>query len=395
MITRVQVKNYRSLGDVNLAMGPLVILVGRNGAGKSTFLDVLRFVRDGLRHGLENAVLDRHGFASLRRWSPRRPYDVEIGISVEEHNFWGQYSFVLASGPEGTYRVKRESCSVGHKVSQRFRKIEDQFETKNGKWITMPERVLKRGRKQPSLQPTELALPGMAVFSPLYYRLRRNLQASFYSIFPNTLREPQKPSTEKVLTDHGDNFASVVRRLDREKDWFPDLLGALRRVADGVSDLHVKEVGGYLVTELKHDDLSGDSVAVDNSPWFELAQESDGTVRMLAMLVALYQRVPRTLIGLEEPENALHPGALAVLSDVLREATRRHQILIATQSPDLISRFKADELRVVERSLGTTKIGRMDEMQRETIEEQLFSAGDLLRIEGLRREPVVAGEGNA
>ncbi len=98
-------------------------------------------------------------------------------------------------------------------------------------------------------------------------------------------------------------------------------------------------------------------------------------------------------MGLEEPENALHPGALAVLSDVLREATRRHQVLITTQSPDLISRFKADELRVVERAGGITQIGPVDEVQRSTIEEQLFSAGDLLRIEGLRRESVVAGDG--
>jgi len=402
MITKVQVKNYRSLGHVSLKMGPLVILVGRNGAGKSTFLDVLRFVRDGLRPGLENAVLDRHGFSSLRRWAPRKPYDVEITISVEEsvdespeqQAFWGKYSFVLASEPDGAYRVKRESCSVGHKI-HRFFKIEDAFETKDGNWVTLPEGVVERGRKQPSLQATELALPGVAVFSPLYAQLRRSLQGSFYSIFPNTLREPQKPSTEKILTDHGDNFASVVRRLEREKHWFPDLLGALRRVVEGVSDLHVKEVGGYLVTELKHDDLFSENIATDNSPWFELAQESDGTIRLLAMLVALYQRAPRTLIGLEEPENALHPGALAVLSDVLREATRRHQILVTTQSPDLISRFKADELRVVERSRGVTKIGRIDEMQRETIEEQLFSAGDLLRIEGLRRESVLVGNRNA
>jgi predicted ATPase len=394
MITRVQVKNYRSLADVNLKMGPLIILVGKNGAGKSTFLDVLRFVRDSLRHGLENAILDRHGFASLRRWAPRRPYDVEIAITVERQSFWGQYSFVLASGADATYRVKRESCRVGHKVKQLL-KIEDEFETKNGKWVTLPERVVKRGSRQPSLQATELALPGMAVFSPLYFKMRRSLLGSFYSIFPNTLREPQKPSTEKILTDHGDNFASVVRRLDRQKGWSPHVLNALRRVVDGVSDLHVKEVGGYLVTELKHDDLTAETTPSDNSPWFELAQESDGTIRMLAMLVALYQSAPRTLIGLEEPENALHPGALAVLSDVLREATRRHQVLITTQSPDLISRFKAEELRVVERSAGTTKIGVMDEIQRETIEEQLFSAGDLLRIEGLRRETVLAGDGHA
>ncbi|MEW6211609.1 MAG: AAA family ATPase, partial [Acidobacteriota bacterium] len=119
----------------------------------------------------------------------------------------------------------------------------------------------------------------------------------------------------------------------------------------------------------------------------------DGTLRMLAMLVALYQSEPpyaQTLLGLEEPENALHPGALAVLNDVFREAALRNQIIITTQSPDLISHFTVDELRIVERDQGVTKIGPIDETQREIIEEELFSASDLLRIQDLRREPVEA-----
>jgi len=112
------------------------------------------------------------------------------------------------------------------------------------------------------------------------------------------------------------------------------------------------------------------------------------------MLVALYQYQPSIpLLALEEPENALHPGALAVLSDVLYEASRQHQIITTTQSPDLISRFKVNELLVVERVSGISEIGPVDEMQREAVEEKLFTTGDLLRIEGLRRQPVISSEG--
>lgn len=391
MITRVQVKNYRSLADVDVTLGPLTVLVGRNGTGKSTFLDVLRFVRDALRHGLEDAIVARHGITSLRRWSPRKPYNVEIGLSVETGSFWGEYSFVIASGQRGTYRIQREACSVGEHPF----KVEDKFETKGGKWVTLPQGRFQeaRFRDDRPIDPTALALPTLGIFSPMFSRLRRHLGGSFYNIIPNTLREPQKPATEKTLTDHGENFASVARLLHRGNRRFPELLKSLSRVIDGVTDLRVKEVGGYLVTELKHDDLGEHAPKDNNSPWFELALESDGTLRMLGMLVALYQTQPvppvkSPLIALEEPENALHPGALAVLSDVLRESSRRHQILITTQSPDLISRFNVDELRVVERVEGITQIGPVDEIQRETIKEELFSAGDLLRIEGLRREPV-------
>lgn len=368
------------------------VLVGRNGAGKSAFLDVLRFVRDGIRMGLETAIDNRHGIAALRRWAPRKPYNVEIGITIETGNLWGEYSFVIGSGQHGTYRRVREVCHVGKTSTE----VEDGFEIKGTEWIALPKRLTQDSNRLSKLTESDvLLLPSMTIFSPLIAALRGNLVGNFYSIFPNTLRVPQKPSNERWLLDHGENFASIVRRIQKNKSRFTSLLRSLGRVVDGVSDLRVRQVGGYLVTELEHDDLGSLNVP-EKSAWFDLDQESDGTLRLLGMLVALYQSQPtQALLALEEPENALHPGALAVLSDVLYEASNRNQILVTTQSPDLVSRFKLEELLVVERSGGVTQIGALNAMQREAVEEQLFTSGDLLRIEGLRREPaaLLGGDG--
>lgn len=383
MITRVQVKNFRSFADVDVKLGPLNVLVGRNGVGKSAFLDILRFVRDAIRTGLETAMDERHGIIALRRWAPRRPYNVEIALTVEARDLWAEYSFTISSGQQGKYRRGRESCKVGRSKNA----VNDGFEIKGNEWVQFPERMAQRPeRLRRYVDSDTLALPSVSVFSPLFSRLRQNLTGSFYSIFPNTLRVPQKPSNERLLSDHGDNLASILRRLRKNKVQFAKLLTALGRVVDGVSDLRVQQVGGYLVTELKHTDLGP-------SAWFELNQESDGTLRLLGMLVALYQHQPTIpLLALEEPENALHPGALAVLSDVLYEASRQHQIITTTQSPDLISRFKVNELLVVERISGISEIGPVDEIQREAVEERLFTTGDLLRIEGLRRQPPTSAE---
>ena len=163
--------------------------------------------------------------------------------------------------------------------------------------------------------------------------------------------------------------------------FYADLVAALGRVIAGVRGIRVQEVGGYLVTELEHEMQNGQTA------WFPLAQESDGTLRVLGLLAALYQSTPHSLIAIEEPELSIHPGALAMLSEVIEEAATRSQVLITTQSPDLISRFSADQLRVVERVGTETKIGPIDKGQRETINKQLFSAGDLLRIEGLHVSP--------
>jgi len=390
MITRVQVKNFRSFADVDVNLDSLNVLVGCNGVGKSAFLDILRFVRDSLRTNLETAIDERHGIIALRRWAPRKPYNVEIALTVETKDFWGEYSFSITSGQQGTYRRARESCKVGKigKIHKKFREIDDEFEIKGNEWIKVPKRLAQRADRLTRLGESDaLVLPTVALLSPLFSKLRHHLTGSFYSIFPNTLRLPQKPSNERLLSDHGDNLASIVRRLQKNKFRFGKLIRSLGRVVDGVTDLRVRQVGGYLVTEMKHVDLGP-------SAWFELSQESDGTLRLLGMLVALYQYYPiSTLLALEEPENALHPGALAVLSDVLYEASRQHQVIATTQSPDLISRFKVGELLVVERRNGVSEIGPVDEMQREAVEEQLFTSGDLLRIEGLRRQSSTVEEG--
>ena len=81
----------------------------------------------------------------------------------------------------------------------------------------------------------------------------------------------------------------------------------------------------------------------------------------------------------------LHPPALAVLADEIQEAAHRGQIIITTHSPDLISRFPVEALRIVEMVDGATQIDPLRENQKAAIHDQLFSGGDLLRIEGLKR----------
>lgn len=378
MITRVHVKNYRGIGDVSVDLGALTTLVGCNGAGKSSFVDVLRFVRDAVTIGLDDAILQRQGIATLRRWAPTRPYDVEITLHIATVRFSGYYGFTIASGQEGNYQVKHEICEVGPERSRVA------FERRAEGWIIPPRRLAQAADKllpsRARLDPTLLVLPTLGFFSPMFNMLRSAFRTmSFYTIFPNTLREPQKPSPQKRLLDHGENLATAIRAL-RKTDWLGDLITALDKIVGGIKDVRVQQVGGFLVTELKHTIKGG------HTPWFNLSQESDGTLRMLGLLVALFQSTRGGFVAIEEPELTLHPGALGVLSDVLHEAAGRGQLLLTTQSPDLISRFGAEELRIVEKVEGITEIGPIDDAQRDTINDQLFSAGDLLRIEGLRRQ---------
>lgn len=352
----------------------LTVLVGRNGAGKSSVVDALRFLRDAISVGLDDAIVHRHGMSSLRRWSPTKPYDMGMAVKYDRMGFSAEYEFALVSLPDGGFKVKHESCSA-RRGTRVFR-----FEREGDK-LRMTSNQDPPSRR---LESSALALPALAIFSPEMSRLRGMLRSlGFFAIFPNTLREPQKPSAQKVLSEHGENLATVIRDLKAKKpEVMEAIVTALDKVVGGIEDIRVQQVGGFLATELKH------AISAKRSAWFDLSQQSDGTLRMLGLLVALHH-AERNFLAIEEPELTLHPGALAVLSDVLGEVAGHSQLLITTQSPDLISRFPAEQLRVVEREDGLTHIGQVAEEQRQAINDQLFSAGDLLRMEGLRRESAI------
>lgn len=124
-------------------------------------------------------------------------------------------------------------------------------------------------------------------------------------------------------------------------------------------------------------------------PWRFLAQNmSDGTLRALGVLTALLQRnadYAPTLIGIEEPETALHPAASAALREVLIQASQHTQILTTSHSPDLLDdrSIDANAILAVVSEGGETKIGPLDEASRTMLRDHLFSAGELLRMNQL------------
>jgi predicted ATPase len=368
-IDQVKVRNYRSLGEVTVLLDDLTVLVGLNGSGKSNFLDVLRFVGDALSRGLDAALIahERAGIGKVRRYSAKgRPYDVAINLMLTLEGAKCEYGFVLGSGRRNEFTVKSEICQVGQAG----------YEIQNGELVdsTLPQGIVTQERN--------LALPllgDLDDFKPLYSFLTN---IGFYSIFPNDLRAPQKPGNPYPLEEHGENLASVLREFTRNKEdnpWLDDLFVGLARVVPGVSannPIIVTQVGSYLVVRIRHENDGG---------IFDLGLESDGTLRVLGLLTAIYQNPPLPFIGIEEPEMMVHPKAMGVLCDIIEEASQRTQIILTTHSPDLISRFNAESLRLVELYDGETHIDPIREDLRQAIHDQLFSGGDLLRIGGLGR----------
>lgn len=382
MISRVCVTNFRSLADVDVQLDSLTVLVGRNGAGKSAFIDVMRFVRDALTLGLEKAIDERGGFLALRRWIPDSQGLEEIKIII--HTGYpanaGKYSFRFGETSTGIYAIREESCRFG---DESFERVDNQwrrhgFSTEDDASKNYTQDMHGLFDSKALVLPVARVL-GRGTLEGIYQSLT---QSKFYTFSPEYLRQPQKANGSKSLKEHGENLAACLQDL-RQSDAFNDLQDVFRRIT-GINNLRVDTMGSYLIIKTEHVLEAGVSV------WFDLSQESDGTIHLLALLTALYQNTFNQTIVLDESELFLHPVALNVIAGVIQETARNNQVIIATQSPDFISAFHAFDIRAVEQKDGVTNIGSLLAEQMDTINSDIFTTGDLLRIEGLRTTPFEA-----
>ena len=244
------------------------------------------------------------------------------------------------------------------------------FERAEDKWIFL--RPARRTRPKLSPQKTFLSTSGTRFLD----LVEAFLNIAVYRIFPDRLREAQRPEFSDPMRTHGENWASVLRHLDKGTVG-PDFLAAMGQIVGDIDDYRVSAVGGYLIPELRHIDAEGNQV------WRGAVQESDGTLRIAGILTALLQP-SLGFIGIEEPEQTIHPGALGVLFDCIREASTRSQILLTTHSSELLDRLDVDEIRVVERQRGVTTVSPVDETQRSLVKKRLATVGELVFSEGLR-----------
>ena len=378
-ITRVVLKNYKSIAACDVQLGPLTFLVGRNGSGKSNFLDALRFVADALNSSLDHAVRARGGINNVRRRSRGHPnhFSIRLEFALPEGST-GHYAFQIRTRSPGGYEIQTEECRIQNKPCLTS---EDYFHVENGTVINTSVKVA------PAAATDRLYLvnaSGLPEFRPVYDAFS---QMGFYNLNPDKIRDLQAPDPGDVLLRDGSNLTSVFTKLSPIVK--KDTEEYLSTVVPGIHTVDVKGFGPKETLEFRQD------VAGDTHRWRFLANNmSDGTLRVLGILVALFQgdnnaqkRV--TLVGIEEPETALHPGAVAVLLDGLRDAAHRTQVIITTHSPELLDdkHLDVNSILAVEAYDGDTVIAPVDEASRSVVQDRLFTIGELLRSNQLQPDP--------
>ena len=383
VVQRVRVQNYKSIEQCDVALGQLTVLVGRNGSGKSNFLDAMQFVKDAIEQSPDQAIKSRGGINAVRRLSTGRPRNFSVMVSLNlSDGRSADYGFEIEPWALSSFSIKWEKVVIrdrsGHANTGYRREGSALVEEQDG---TLPP--MQATQAMPPVSDDRLYLPnaaGLPAFRPVYDALR---SMEFYRLNPEAMTDLQSPDAGELLRSDGSNIASVIARLSADKPLvkarIQDYLGL---IVPGIVDVERVPLGPKEALQFRQQ--------VDGAtyPWkFFGGSMSEGTLRALGTLVAVLQladsEVPVNFVGIEEPETALHPAAASVLIDAMREASSHTQIFITSHSPDLLDQFEpeTDTLLAVSSAGGTSRIAPLDSASREAISRHLYTPGELLRMD--------------
>ncbi len=376
LVTRVRLRNYKSIGACDVRPAPLSFLVGPNGSGKSNFLDALRFVAEALRFSLDHALRERGGIREVRRRSGGHPNHFGIRLDLQFPHSEGWYAFRVRAKARGGYGVQQEECFVAGADGHDHYRVEDGAVVSS----TLPN--------PPACASDRLylvAMSGFPAFRPVYDALSG---MGFYNLNPHGIRDLQAPDPGDLLKGDGGNLASVLAKLDsRDKTTVEEYLAA---ITPGITGVAPRTIGSRLTLDFRQE-VRG---AQHPQP-IPASSMSDGTLRALGVLVALFQgnggngAAGTALVGIEEPEIALHPAAAGVLIDSLTEASQSAQVIVSSHSADLLDNDTISDTSIIAAlsEHAETRIGPLDEAGRSSIRDHLFTAGELLRIDQLCPDP--------
>ena len=286
----------------------------------------------------------------------------------------GRYAFEIRALRNYGFEVLREQCRV-----DTTRGAVHWFDRSRQGFLTNAVGL------DPSFDAASLGLPivgGDSRFAPV---LRALAGMRTYAIDPAKLRGVQDPDSGVNLRLDGGNVASVLQEISRRAPRDAERIGkVLAAIVPATRRVRTVKRGQSLSLEFTQE--WGDRKQLR----FDASSISDGTLRALGLLAAIYQRPSPSLMAVEEPEASMHPGALGAILDLLLLASRRMQLVVTTHSPELLdAKWITDEyIKIVTWSEGATRVTPVAESSRAALQQHLMGAGELLRSNALEAPPL-------
>jgi len=359
-IESLHVRNYRALRDVALRdLEPLTVFLGPNGSGKSTLFDVFGFLSEALHGGLRTAWDKRGRLRELRSREADGPISFELKYREKPDD--PIITYYLEIDEVGGRPIVRKETLKWRRGSTGKPFYFLDFAEGKGQVISgeLPEE--SDARRDASLSSSELlavSTLGQLAENPRVVALRQFIEGWYLSYLSSTdARGVPDAGPMERLSQTGDNLSNVVQYLsESHPDQLRQILVTLSRRVPRLEQVTAEPLpDGRLLLRIK------------DAPFSEpfLARfASDGTLKMLAYLILLYDPSPLPLLGIEEPENYLHPRLLYGLAEECRKVAVESQVFVSTHSPFFVDAIKPRELWALERGGdGYTTATRASEMR--------------------------------
>lgn len=360
-IESIRLQNFKTFRDIHLRdIPPFLVVVGANGTGKSTLFDVFGFLHDCLKNNVRSALDKRGRFKEvISRDSNGKSILIEIQYRMLITGSERLVTYILEIAErKGTPYVKREILRYKRgRHGKPFHFLD--FKNGSGYAITneedfnKPDEELDR-ETQTLNSPDVLAVKGLGQFERFkaanaFRQLIESWHVSDFHISAARGRKDAAGSSEH-LSETGDNLPLVARYLyEQHRPEFDKILQTMSRRVPGIQDVQPRLTeDGYLT--LRFQDGSFKTPFLDR-------YVSDGTIKMFAYLVLLYDPKPHPLLCVEEPENQLYPRLMAELAEEFRAYSQRGgQVLVSTHSPDFLNAVRLEEVCWLVKEAGGTQI---------------------------------------
>ncbi|MCX6379563.1 MAG: AAA family ATPase [Armatimonadetes bacterium] len=337
-ISEMHIKGFKSFRNVTLSLEAFNVLIGANGAGKSNLIDFFRmlnaafgYARGGSQGGLQLFISQKGRASSLLYYGASVTQNIEAEVRFENKDGWSRYGFSLAWGQPDDLTFASE-----------------EMEFKRGVFPAIPLRIGSGHRESEVLAMTSRFPDTM--YSMDARAIQKCLQGLQVYHFHDTrdradIRVSQDLSGSSYLRSDGGNLAAVLYNIKNNRPFsYREILSTIQLIAPFIDD--------FL---LEPEPLSPNKILLNwrdrSKHTFGPHQLSDGTLRAIALVTALLQpdELLPSLMLFDEPELGLHPSAIGLIASLLKEASLRTQVIVATQSPILLREYEPKDIIVIER----------------------------------------------
>ena len=361
-IESIRLKNFKAFKEVEIKEIPkMCVFVGANGTGKTTLFNVFSFLKDALTNNVHVALTKLGGSRGFQEVKSRNSTEaIEIELKFHQDNQSPLFTYYLKINEEDNLPfIEKEILQYQESSENQVFQLLNFSKGKGEAVINEPEQITKytelRKEKYELKSPDILALKGLAQFeqfpaSKAIGDFIENWHISDFYI--QQARAERESGYAEHLSKEGENLAMVTEFLyKRHPDIFQKIIEKLKQRIPGISqvDSKITEEGRVLL-RFKDGDFHDPFLA---------RYVSDGTIKMFAYLILLYDPKPHPLLCVEEPENQLYPKLLYELAEEFREYARKGgQVFVSTHSPDFLNGCELEEVFWLQKERGYTVVKR-------------------------------------